>query len=152
MRLTMPNLEIGNLYCEAEVRHLFVDHGGGSTDWGRVKVRFPWRLDDPRNDDMERFRSNDEMVVQYEELPITAILEQIRHLQSVFEAKPMERQRIEAIKDKYGRNEPVYPVFLQGNDSQNRISEGMHRAVALLESGATIIPIFRTGYRDWFRS
>jgi hypothetical protein len=42
----MPVLIIGQIYCEADVKHLTVDHGNGSTDWGQVRVRFPWPLDD----------------------------------------------------------------------------------------------------------
>jgi hypothetical protein len=150
MQLKMPGLNVGKIYHESDVKHLFVDHGGGSTDWGRVKVRFPWRLDDLRSDDMEKFRRDDEMVVQYTEAPIAELSKQIHGLQRDFSTIPEERRRIDAIKATYAGGELVFPVFVQSNDPQQRICEGMHRAVALLECGAETIPMFRTGYRDWF--
>jgi len=152
MQLAMLHLEVGKVYDEAEVRHLFVDHGQGSTDWGRVRVRFPWPLDDPQGHDHENFRADDEMVVQYAELPVSELAEQIRELQITFAGKPEERDRIEVIKQKYANGEPVFPVFVQSNDRQYRICEGMHRIVALAECGARIVPVFKTGYRDWFQA
>ena len=146
----MPDLTVGQLYSQAEVQHLFVDHGGGSTDWGRVKVRFPWPLDDQDGHDHENFRGDDEMVVQYVELPIAELLGQIHELKRTFAARPDECQKIEVIKGMYAKGAPVFPIFVQSNDPQQRICEGMHRAVALLECGSETISAFRTGYRGWF--
>jgi hypothetical protein len=150
VRLRMPELVIAQIYQEADVKHLVLDHGKGSTDWGRVRVRFPWPLDDWLGHDHENFRHDEEMVVQYWEFQIANLEEQIRERQADF-AQRGERQKIEAILRLYENGEPVFPVFMQSNDPQQRICEGMHRAVALFESGSLKLPAFRTAYPSWFK-
>ena len=149
MALTLPNLQPGRVYRRCEIEQ-FVGHQHGTSDFDIANAQFPRDLT-TWEADLQLWRAGDEVLVQYQVFPIDRFKRLILELESTFNQHHDHLQRVAAIKQVILKGDVVFPVFLQQNDSQHRLIEGMHRAVALFRLGSPALPAFLTGYSDWFK-
>jgi GNAT superfamily N-acetyltransferase len=148
MQIQMPTLKDGRVYCRAEVEQ-YLCKQAGTGDYDVEALAFPRNLETWQTDLMA-FRHGEEMLLQYRVFPIADFESQIQDLADVFTHRADHTQRIHTIVEILSDGRPFYPVFLQQNDPQRRIIEGMHRAVAVLRLACPCLPAFLTGYRNWF--
>jgi hypothetical protein len=146
--LNMPKLGEGQIYRRAEVER-YIGTQDGTSDFDVAKAHFPRSLESWHTD-CRGWRDDDEMLLQYQVYPLARFKQQIVGLAKTFEQFDEHRNRIEAVVEIFKRGDLVYPVFLQQNDPQQRIIEGMHRSVALLQLECPCLPAFLTGYGNWF--
>jgi hypothetical protein len=165
--LILPDLKEGEIYQHEEVRqYIHVDQEVNSDYWIMVQ-HFPWEVTGRFDHDGLRYRRDEPVLLQYRLFPLTDFDTQLRQLQGTFDQhdawrdrgecvqsafwkKELDRARVEKIVEKLMSGEPVYPVFVQQDDPQRRILEGMHRTIAVQQLGGTVLPVFLAGYRDWF--
>lgn len=148
MPLNMPKLDEGRIYRRAEVES-YIGMQDGTSDFDVVNAHFPRSLETWHADCLG-WRDDEEMLLQYHVYPLVKFKQQIVELANTFDQFEDHRNRIDAVVETFLRGELVYPVFLQQNDPQQRIIEGMHRSVALLQLGCPCLPVFLTGYGNWF--
>jgi len=148
MPIVLPLLEEGRIYHRAEVEQ-YIGKQGGSSDYDVMAIHFPRSLDG-MDCDLEFYRPDEVVLLQYRVFPLSELASQIRGLELLFESHNAHRERVETIKRLLANGSAVYPLFIQQNDPKRRIVEGMHRAVAMLQLGSPCVPAFLTGYRDWF--
>jgi hypothetical protein len=148
MQLNMPKLDEGRIYRRAEVES-YIGKQDGTSDFDVVKAYFPRSLETWHTDG-RGWRDGEEMLLQYGVYPLAGFNHQILELADTFGQFDEHRKGIEIIVEAFLRGDLVYPVFLQQNDPQQRIIEGMHRSVALWQLGCPCLPVFLTGYGNWF--
>lgn len=148
MRLNMPKLEEGRVYRRAEVES-YIGLQTGTSDFDVVDLHFPRHLETWQHDG-RGWRDGEEMLLQYQVFPMAEFKPQLWELADTFSRHEEHQGRVEAIVEVLTSGKPVFPVFLQQNDPQRRIIEGMHRAVALFHLGSPCLPAFLTGYLNWF--
>lgn len=155
-KLSFPDLVDGRIYRREQVAFC-TGTQNGSSDFDVFKVRFPWDLSkQPIEGDWQKWRdpaklgAKAEIFLQYREVSMCWIAEQVQGYSDTFMPTPHGRRRIEAIEEKLRAGELLYPVFIQAGDSTFRIIEGNHRVVAWHRLGSTIAPAFLAGYYDWF--
>lgn len=148
VRLRLPELEDGRLYRRLEVEEYFGDQDG-SSDFNVVFSHFPRSLVTWEHD-FRQWRDGDEMLLLYRTISTVRLETQIRAFEAAFSPLEKERDRVGEIEKLLRNGNVVFPVFMQLNDPQMRIIEGMHRSVALLRLQCSIVPAFLTGYREWF--
>ena len=148
MAVRSPKLEEGRVYHREEVVEYIGDQSGTS-DFDVMKSHFPRSLDcweaDPR-----AWRDGEEILLQYRVFPMEDFKEQMRSLEKTYMQHDSERQRVDAIVETLQSGKPLFPVLMQRDDPQRRISEGYHRAVALWWLESACLPAFLAGYRNWF--
>jgi ribosomal protein S18 acetylase RimI-like enzyme len=148
MSLRMPKLEEGRVYRKEEVAE-YIGLQDGSSDYNVAVIHFPRNLKTWEHD-FRGWRAEEEVLLQYQVYPLADFEDQLRDLEEGFNKDEKHRRRVQAIADILLQGQPVFPVFMQQNDPQRRIIEGMHRAVALKQLESPCLPAFLTGYRNWF--
>jgi hypothetical protein len=167
--LKMPALERGRIYRREDlVGEICVD-SEGTNDWNLVTVNFPFQISGPFQHDALNSRLDEQMLVQYDVLPLSEFETQLQALEDSYRKDDELREngtapscigfrpekdedRIQRVLEKLARGETIYSVFIQQNDPQRRIIEGRHRAVALRRLRWGQLPVLLVGYRDWFVS
>jgi len=162
--LQMPVLEEGRIYSRDEVKDYICVDNEGSNDFNLMFAHFPRNLN-TFEFDLEQYRRDEAAFLQYQVFSLGNFAGQIQEIQVAFDKldalrqqgkelrRPeMDRDRVRLIIEKLQRREMIYPVFIQKNDPQRRIIEGMHRIVALWQLGSPHFPAYLVGYRDWFLS
>jgi GNAT superfamily N-acetyltransferase len=148
MRISVPKLEDGRIYGRTEVEQ-YIGTQSGTSDFDVMASHFPRNLQtwehNPRG-----WRPDEEILLQYQVLPISVFEGQLLKLDEEFSRNEDHRKRVEAIVSCLLDGARVYPVFLQENDFERRIIEGMHRSVALHRLNSRCLPAFLTGYQNWF--
>jgi GNAT superfamily N-acetyltransferase len=144
----MPRLDEGRVYHRAEVEQ-YIGKQDGTSDYDVAAIHFPRNLQTWVHD-FRGWRDGEEMLLQYQVYPMAEFKEQLGGLEKAFDRHDEHHNRVQAIVEALLGGERFYPVFIQQNDSQRRIIEGMHRAVALVQLESFCLPAFLTGYRNWF--
>jgi GNAT superfamily N-acetyltransferase len=148
MPINMPQLEEGRIYKRSEVES-YIGTQTGTSDFDVMALHFPRNLDTWEHDG-RGWRDGEEIVLQYRVFPMAELKPQIWLFEESFRQQENHRQRVERIVEVLLGGNPVYPVFMQENDPQRRIIEGMHRSVALMQIESHCIPAFLAGYLNWF--
>jgi hypothetical protein len=132
-----------------------------------MTLHFPWRDSGPFKHDSKRYRLGEPVLLQFRVFSLIefdaqlqgferrfnehdALRDQGRSIESLAWRPERDRDRVQKIMEKLESGESIFPVFVQQNDPQRRIVEGMHRAVAVRLLGGEKLPVFLAGYRDWF--
>lgn len=149
MNLRLPDLEDGRVYRQQQVAE-YIGFQDGSSDFNVVFSHFPRDLKTFESAVVSPERVGEEMFLQYRTFALSAFIAQIRRLETLFVPLEKDLSRIETIEEKLLSGDCVFPVFIQHNDPQRRIIEGMHRCVALFRLQSPVLPTFVTGYREWF--
>jgi len=148
MTLNMPWLEEGRIYQQSEVED-YIGFQTGTSDFVLVEQHFPRNLETWEHDGLG-WRDGEEMLLRYLVYPMTEFMNQLWELADTFAMHEEHQKRVDKIIKHLTDGEWVFPVFLQQNDPQKRIIEGMHRAVALFHLESHCIPTFLSGYGNWF--
>lgn len=144
----MPQLEVGRVYRRTEVED-YIGYQDGTSDFDIVGLHFP-KCVDTWQSGRGGWRNGQEMLVQYKVFSTAELRPQIQDLADVFAHLTEEQRRVELIIERLLNGESAFPVFMQQNDPQRRITEGKHRSVALMQLNSEFVPTFLTGYQDWF--
>ena len=95
------------------------------------------------------WRQDEEVLYEYRVCDTEVFRPQIEELRTVFRQSCDEWSRVLKIMGVLQCCEFAFPIFTQLNDPQQRIVEGMHRSVAMLELSAESLPVLRVKYADW---
>jgi predicted GNAT family acetyltransferase len=148
MPIHMPLLDEGRIYRRSEVER-YIGTQTGTSDYDVMALHFPRSLETWEHDG-RGWRDGEEIVLQYRVFPMADLKPQIGQLEEALRQREDHRRRIDKIVELLLRGSQVFPVFMQENDPQRRIIEGMHRAIALVQIESHCIPAFLAGYRNWF--
>jgi hypothetical protein len=148
MELSLPRLETGRVYHRNEVDP-YISYQTGASNFDIVYLQFP-RFLETWDSDLWQCRNGEEMLLQYQLFDMDGLEQAIKKLEAIFDSHEEHRRRVENIGQVLSTGAPVFPAFMQQNDPQYRIIEGMRRAVALLRLGSRTLPTFLMGYSDWF--
>jgi hypothetical protein len=142
--IKLPPLEVGRTYRAVEVAaHVAED------DLEIAILGFPRDLARWPHADMLSYRPDEEVLFDYDIWDISLIRPQVEDLRVTFKGVPEQWERVSRIMGRFERGEAAYPIFVQLNDPERRICEGMHRAVAMLELGVSRVPVLQAKYGDW---
>lgn len=89
-------------------------------------------------------RSLDNLVFQYQLVPISIFAKQAEEMFGTYDEFPKDKQRTDKIS-KIIKQQPAYPVFVEAGDPSNFIMEGRHRIVAFWQVGMQRVPVFYVG-------
>jgi hypothetical protein len=144
MEISFPPLEVGRSYCEAEVRpHVAED------DLSLVKSGFPKDLKRWPHDSGEAWREGEKILFEYIVWDMRDIRPQVEEYRASFLTKPAHWDRVSRIKSLLEGGDVAYPIFAQFNDPRRRITEGIHRSIAMLELAVGRVPVLLAKYADW---
>ena len=144
MFLKMPDLIEGSTYTLEEAKPYVAED-----DLKLIQIGFPKSIKNWPNEDLLQWRSNEPILFEYRKVLILEFESQIQEYYRLYQKSVGHDERVRSIIKKLERGETAYPVFVQKNDPQLRISEGMHRAVAMWLLKAQFIPTFLTKYKCW---
>lgn len=140
MAVKFPELEEGRVYHRKEVAEYIGDQRG-SSDFDVMKAHFPRSLDNFEYDP-KAWRDGEEILIQYRVFQMKDFKERMWSLADTYRKHDSEWQRVDAIVKTLQSGKPLFPVLMQQNDTQRRICEGHHRAVALLWLESYCLPAF----------
>lgn len=142
--LRLPALIEGETYAIDRVRPFVAED-----DLGLVVSGFPKDLDRWPHEDLLQYRGDEPILFEYKIIRLVVLEDQITEFYKTFQEDAEHRDRIDRIASRLRQGDPVFPVFIQKNDPKQRITEGMHRAVAIWLLGEQEVPVLLTKYADW---
>jgi hypothetical protein len=144
MKIRLPPLQIGKTYKASDLTQMLSED-----ELERASIGFPSDIQQWPNTDILRYRPDEEIVFDYVVMPIGVLRPQIVDLRRLFRTKEDDWCRVRRIKELLERGEVAWPVFIQKNDPEKRITEGMHRSVAMLQLSIGQLPVLLSKYQDW---
>ncbi len=120
MVVRFPKLEEGRIYHREEVIEYIADQSGTS-DFDVMKLHFPRSLD-RWEADLNAWRDGEEILLQYHVFLMEDFKEWMWSLAETYTQSDSERQRVDAIVETLQSGKPLFPVLMQQNDPQRRIS------------------------------
>jgi hypothetical protein len=144
MNLELPPLEVGRTYTGTELLSYVAED-----DLVKVTQGFPKDLERWPHENLLAWSPEKEVLFEFAVWDISVLRSQIEDFSNVFRSKQDEWNRVCRIVELLEGGAVAFPVFAQFNDPKRRISEGMHRSVAMLELGVRRVPVLLAKYADW---